>query len=315
MIRIAALFVCTVLGAGFATGQEIMRYFADYGTVGIFGVVVSSGLFGLCLYKTQYYNDFNEILNSLPVGADIIIFLSFIVFYSAMISAMGEIALEIFGIKRLFASAVTTVLVCVLTFMGAEKIISLAEIICLPMIIITVAVGIRLMVMPVEFSPAESNLKGLFSPFVYVSYNLAASLAVVTGHSYKKGVALLSAVLIGITAMAIALPMFKYYGYVKNCPLPVLSLLPQGAILTYLYLCTIGGAIFTTAISNSYSASEYLVDKIKGGRAFVCVFVSLSSGLLSLAGFENIVAKGYFVFGVTGFVLMFKVLTRTNKNK
>ena len=42
MIRLAALFVCTVLGAGFATGQEIMRYFTDYGIVGLLGVLVSS---------------------------------------------------------------------------------------------------------------------------------------------------------------------------------------------------------------------------------------------------------------------------------
>ena len=54
MIRLAALFVCTVLGAGFATGQEIMRYFSDYGIVGLLGVVVSSAVFGLCLYKTKY---------------------------------------------------------------------------------------------------------------------------------------------------------------------------------------------------------------------------------------------------------------------
>lgn len=44
MIRLAALFVCTVLGAGFATGQEIMRYFTDYGIVGLLGVLVSSAV-------------------------------------------------------------------------------------------------------------------------------------------------------------------------------------------------------------------------------------------------------------------------------
>ena len=66
MIRLAALFVCTVLGAGFATGQEIMRYFTDYGIVGLLGVLVSSAVFGLCLYKTKYYNNFSEILDDMP---------------------------------------------------------------------------------------------------------------------------------------------------------------------------------------------------------------------------------------------------------
>ena len=52
MIRLAALFVCTVLGAGFATGQEIMRYFSDYGIVGLLGVVVSSAVLA-CAYIRQ----------------------------------------------------------------------------------------------------------------------------------------------------------------------------------------------------------------------------------------------------------------------
>ena len=82
MIRLAALFVCTVLGAGFATGQEIMRYFSDYGIVGLLGVIVSSAVFGLCLYKTKYYNNFGEILADMPFCAEVVIFLSFIIFYS-----------------------------------------------------------------------------------------------------------------------------------------------------------------------------------------------------------------------------------------
>lgn len=52
MIRLAALFVCTVLGAGFATGQEIMRYFSDYGIVGLLGVIVSSAVLA-CAYIRQ----------------------------------------------------------------------------------------------------------------------------------------------------------------------------------------------------------------------------------------------------------------------
>lgn len=100
MIRLAALFVCTVLGAGFATGQEIMRYFTDYGIVGLLGVLVSSAVFGLCLYKTKYYNNFSEILDDMPFCAEVVIFLSFIIFYSAMISAMGEIVWELFGVNK-----------------------------------------------------------------------------------------------------------------------------------------------------------------------------------------------------------------------
>ena len=131
---------------------------------------------------------------------------------------------------------------------------------------------------------------------------------------YKKGMATFSAILIGITALAIAIPLYKYYGFVKNCPLPVLNLLPQGELLTYLYIFTIGGAVFTTAVSNSYSASQYLENKTGKNKAIVCVTVALLSLLLSFIGFENIVARGYFVFGLTGLLLMFKVLFKKKTN-
>ena len=57
-----------------------------------------------------------------------------------------------------------------------------------------------------------------------------AKLATAEYDKYKKGMATFSAILIGITALAIAIPLYKYYGFVKSCPLPVLSLLPQGGI-------------------------------------------------------------------------------------
>lgn len=313
MIRLAALFVCTVLGAGFATGQEIMRYFVDYGIIGILGVAVSSGFFGICLYKTKYYNSFDEILSELPFCTEVIIFLSFIIFYSAMLSAMGEIIWEFFGINRAITGALMAFLVCTLTVTGAENIMAFSEIICIPMILITVIVGVKLMFVQMEFMPPKSSYKGFFSPLIYVSYNLASALAVVTEHKYKKGMATVASVLIGCTALAIAIPLYKYYGFVKNCPLPILNLLPQGEVLTYLYICTIGGAIFTTAVSNSYSASQYLNVKIEKHRLTVSITVAFLALLLSFTGFENIVARGYFVFGLTGLILMFKVIAKRRK--
>lgn len=310
MIRLAALFVCTVLGAGFATGQEIMRYFVDYGIIGIFGIVISSGIFGICLYKTKYYNSFDEILSELPFCAEIIIFLSFVIFYSAMLSAMGEIVWEFFGVNRAITGLLMAFFVCIITVTGAENIIAFSEMICIPMILITIIVGIKLMFMQMEFMPPKSSSKGLFSPFIYVSYNLASALAVVTEHRYKRGMATVAAVLIGCTALAIAIPLYRYYEFVKICPLPILNLLPQGEVITYLYICTIGGAIFTTAVSNSYSASQYLALKIEKNSVVVSTIVAFLALLLSFVGFENIVARGYFVFGLTGLLLMFKVITK-----
>lgn len=55
---------------------------------------------------------------------EVVIFLSFIIFYSAMISAMGEIVWELFGVNKILTGVLMALLVCTLTIMGAENIIA-----------------------------------------------------------------------------------------------------------------------------------------------------------------------------------------------
>lgn len=45
VIRVAATFAGTIIGAGFASGQEIAQFFASYGPPGLAGIVVASLLF------------------------------------------------------------------------------------------------------------------------------------------------------------------------------------------------------------------------------------------------------------------------------
>ncbi|WP_052074127.1 hypothetical protein [Tetragenococcus muriaticus] len=44
--RIAMAFVGIIIGAGFASGQEILQYFTSFGIWGIIGTIVSVFIFG-----------------------------------------------------------------------------------------------------------------------------------------------------------------------------------------------------------------------------------------------------------------------------
>src|SRR5690625_7053105 len=44
-VKIASAFVGVIVGAGFAAGQEILKYFTSFGYLGIIGVFVSTALF------------------------------------------------------------------------------------------------------------------------------------------------------------------------------------------------------------------------------------------------------------------------------
>ena len=47
-LQVAATYVGTVVGAGFATGKEIVQFFTQYGELGMVGILVS-GLFFIWL--------------------------------------------------------------------------------------------------------------------------------------------------------------------------------------------------------------------------------------------------------------------------
>lgn len=58
-IKIAAIFVGTVIGAGFASGREIIEFFGVYGTKGLWGIYIVGILFSTCasilLFKIYKY--------------------------------------------------------------------------------------------------------------------------------------------------------------------------------------------------------------------------------------------------------------------
>lgn len=45
IFKIAATYIGTIVGAGFASGQEVLQYFVSYGIVGVIGIIISTFLF------------------------------------------------------------------------------------------------------------------------------------------------------------------------------------------------------------------------------------------------------------------------------
>ncbi len=46
-VKIASIYVGTVIGAGFASGREIIDFFGIYGLKGILGMIIAGILFSL----------------------------------------------------------------------------------------------------------------------------------------------------------------------------------------------------------------------------------------------------------------------------
>ena len=67
LISITLVIIVALIGAGFASGQEIFSFFYIYGKNGIYGILIMSILIGIFIYKSlkiiyqkqvYNYNDF-----------------------------------------------------------------------------------------------------------------------------------------------------------------------------------------------------------------------------------------------------------------
>ena len=52
IIKIALVIIGAIIGAGFASGQEIYIFFFSYGKEGILGIIISCTLLGITIYKS-----------------------------------------------------------------------------------------------------------------------------------------------------------------------------------------------------------------------------------------------------------------------
>lgn len=45
VLLIASAFIGVIVGAGFASGQEVLQYFTSFGMMGTFGAMITTALF------------------------------------------------------------------------------------------------------------------------------------------------------------------------------------------------------------------------------------------------------------------------------
>ena len=113
VFKIASAYIGTVVGAGFASGQEILQFFGAFGAAGLFGVVISSVLFFFIGYsililgrhlKATSHVDIVRYTNGPFFGSFIDIIITIFMFggLAAMIAGAGAIFDEQFSISPIW---------------------------------------------------------------------------------------------------------------------------------------------------------------------------------------------------------------------
>ena len=316
--KIASVFIGTFVGAGFASGQEIVQFFVVYDKWGIAGTVIAGLLFGFFCYIA--------LTNVYVMGADAYVteanrngILKFIysafmtIIFCTMVTACGEMLRETLGLPKILGVLGMAFLCAFVMYFGCDGVVRLNALLT-PAIII----GILIVCTVNILTNTVGTMAGIdvtISSVVYVSYNVItlAFVSAGVGNLVKdKKTILYSSLLSGGTVLILILCMFYIlYGMNTISEIPVIDALSDGYM--WIYVPVLICAMVTTAVANGYGIVAN--SRWKMGSIFALVAASV---MFSFFKFSFVVKHIYAFFGYVGIYVMLnnlKIYIKMRKNE
>ena len=325
--KIISIYIGTVIGAGFASGREIIDFFGVYGLKGLLGMIICGcifasigGFFLSSIYELKIRN-YRELLNyifgdklSLIIETIIAIFL--FVGFSIMLSGSGAIFSEEFNLPHSFGIYLMAVL-CFIVFIFSIKGLSLINTILVPILIVGIVfLSSSLMLKEgFTFSNAEGvrfTNKGNFisSSILYCGFNsllvtvvLSSLLPLIPNKSTALRGGIIGGFSLGIIGCFILIPLLILYTEIFNLEIPMLKVSEYVSIYyRSIFSIVLWLAMFTTAIANGYGFIENSSNKIN--RTIVAFIFCICGIPVAKLGFSDLVSTMYPIFGYIGGIIL-----------
>ncbi len=332
-IKITSIYVGTVIGAGFASGREIVEFFGVYGVKGIWGMFITGILFSLVgsLLLVKVYDNkitgFDELVSTIfgkKVGfvIDTIITFSLYTGFSIMISGSGAIFKEELGLSYNIGILIMVVLSFIVFLFSLEG-LSFVNSILVPLLIIGIIftsfyLNIREGYNFSNIEGATLTRKGNFitSSLLYLGSNCLIVLVVFSSllpmiDNRRTAVlgGLTGGIILGILGISILTSMLIYYNEVSSLDIPMLKICGYiGDSYRKFYAVIMWIAMFTTALANGFGFMNR-ISKEKNKILSTAIFCILAIPLAKM-GFSNLVGVLYPIFGFIGVMMMVFVLSK-----
>src|SRR5699024_9298812 len=336
VLKMGSAFVGIIVGAGFASGQEILQYFTSFGYLGTIGAIVSTILFaylGMTLTKvgsrmqTLSHKEAIYTISGRWLGLIVDAILVFTLFGVGvvMVAGAGSLLNQQFGLPVFLGSLILIVLMIITMLLQVNKVIGVIGSITPFLILAVVAAAIySLFTMDTSFAELEPTaLKQesefghwLIAAINYASFNIAvgAGMSIVMGAAEKnERIAslggLVGGILIGVLIMLSHLAIFSLVDVVAAYDMPLLKIVDQiGPGLGIIFSIILFGMIFNTGVSMFYGFVVRFNDP--GTTKFVVwsFIVSIAGFIASFVGFTDLVAKFYSLIGYLGVFLILALI-------
>ncbi len=333
IFRIASAYIGTVVGAGFASGQEVLQFFSAYGWYGFVGVLIATSLFFFFGYSVLLFGhrlnakshiDVVRYTNGKWFGTAIDVVITIFLFgaFAAMIAGAGAIFEEQFHISTIWGALIMAIISLLTVITGTRGVVNAISTVVPFLLASVLFISIYSLIQnPVSKDEIEltSNISGatpnwFLSTINYVSYNMVIAIAVLAPMGAKTDNrrklfwgALLGAIGLGVGIAAINLCVLTNISDVLKMEVPMVEIAFKiSRILQIVFSIVLFAEVYTTAIGNLYG----LVRRIKINMPIIWLIAifTLIAFLVAQLGFSNMVKYLYPAVGYAGLLFFIGVI-------
>ena len=339
ILKIVFVVIGTIIGAGFASGQEIWIFFNQYGNWGAIGMIASCSLSGIIIYQVfriaekMQVASYDELLKKMSTthrifnqAISIIISLFLLISFYIMVAGMSALFHQEFGFP-IWACSILMSIFCYLILQKDMKGIMAVNSILIPALILFI---LYLGIQNLDFTISSLGTKAIeqsntwqwgMSSILYASYNsimlipmLVELKPYITSKAKARQVGSICAIILSLLGISLFSLLLRGNENIYSLELPMIEIVKDfGVIYSYLYIGVVVTAIFTTAISAGYGFLKNQVSRkqfskgnvAKRKRQYyqkVLLAICISAPFIAHVGFSNLVSKLYPMFGVLGLI-------------
>lgn len=329
--QVATTFIGTIVGAGFASGQEIMKFFSHQGLGGLLGILLCTLLFSvtgtlvMLIGQKIHAQSFGDLIRHLCgkyIGPVLDVLLSIFLFgsLSVMLAGAGAVFNQQWHFPFWLGVLVTLIVTIITVLFGLRGIINANSLVVPLMITLCLLVTVPsispkgLTAALTSFRPAGQAVSPhwALSALLYVSYNLTMGVSVLAplGGTVKGRKALILGGLsggIGLGLLALLLDLAILSRYPASAAFEIPSLYIASSLAKVIQIgfsFILWAEIYTTIIGNVYGLSVRITDAIPVSYKKSTVLLLFFSVFLSSAGFSHLVGIVYPLFGYISIIFL-----------
>jgi uncharacterized membrane protein YkvI len=336
-LQIAAVYVGTVVGAGFATGREIVEFFTRFGLVGFAGLLVSGYLFTVLGAKlmvkavelrAKSFEDFNTHLFGKTFASIMNILMMFMLMAvtGVMLSGAGAVFQEQLHMNKGMGIAITISLTIGVMLLGTKGLFAVNTFIVPMMILFNLLLMSRSItgihfIQSLLFIPHIHNWwKAAAAPFAYVAFNLGLSQAVLVPLAAEMNDR--EAVRLGGKIGGIALTLILISSHFALISLPNVTIyeIPMAVIVKntfsgiyFIYVMVIFGEIFTSIIGDIYGLEKQFKQFLPIRSIWINIIIVMIIYFISKLEYGALLGLLYPLFGYVSIIFIALLWLKPNE--